>query len=488
MSNKSISYIVLAIAVIFVSIIFFTSSCNEKKINWSETYSEQKGAMKANPFNLDLLRICLKGEDFKTIDIDQSISKTLKSDMKNSTYFFVGDAIRADSSDWKTLAEFVKNGNDAFISSKYVANKFLKYFLKEKKSIIKKEKIEREIPSPPPPSDNEVAVAPEDEEEADIIEENSNDNVPPPSVEEDFYETEEITFNNKLESYRDSVVDLSLISPIKYQYETGVMIYSSKEKYATEWLYFNENLYSKDFFACPIQKIGTVDNLANCMCISYGAGKIFLHSNPVAFANVELTRISAKDYTVKLLSLLKKGDIYWDKSNRTSVSSAEMNDMEYHNYNTDDSDKKPKKTPLQYILSNEQLSWAWYSLVAMGCIFLLFSTKRRQRIIPVLAKNTNTSLAFIQTIGRIYFNRQDQNALSRLQYKQWQWFVRNRYGLVTNNINVEFEKRLSQKSGVPLTEIIFLTESGKYIETFLTGESNMTEFYKTLSAFYNKCK
>lgn len=124
----------------------------------------------------------------------------------------------------------------------------------------------------------------------------------------------------------------------------------------------------------------------------------------------------------------------------------------------------------------------------MGLLFLIFSAKRRQRIVPVLAEKSNTSLAFIQSIGRLYFNKQEHTSLSRLQFKQWQWFIRQRYGLKTNSLDADFAKRLALSSGLKQDVIQHIIEAGYYVDSYEVGESNLFQFHKELESFYKQCK
>jgi hypothetical protein len=182
---------------------------------------------------------------------------------------------------------------------------------------------------------------------------------------------------------------------------------------------------------------------------------------------------------------MRKGDIYWDSNNRTTKSIA----MQIDNGGMSKKESKPEKSPLQYILSNEPLAWAWRSLLLMGIIFVLFASKRRQRVIPILPKNVNTSLAFIQNIGRLYYNTRNHNAICEMQFKQWQWFVRERYGLVTNNLlDEEFLNRLHQKSSIRIEQLQGLIFTGMNITERFATEKDLILLDKELRHFYNICK
>jgi hypothetical protein len=480
MSNKTIVGLCVALVLGVLTFFVYLYQKSQKKIDWSETYKETPGKKEYRPYDLSLLRDCLNGNDFQTKDVKENIKTTLKGDLKNTSYVFVGEGLRADSSDFYAMASYISNGNDVFISSKYVANQLLKHFLKDD---VLREEIVIQSEEEEAKDDEEDVEAIVDEQA--VVKENDNEIVAEiPDV--DSYTKRSI----ELDVFEDSLVNVSLLSPENYTFKTGYFSYFNITKGTTSWYFFDEKVFDTNKFKQKVSKIGDINKRTNCICINYGNGNLFLHCTPILFTNIELMQPTTKDYTIKLLSLLKKGDIFWDNHNRVTRSEAKEIDEQTSSNSGGGGGRRSKqeKTPLQYILSNPSLAWAWYSLLAMGVLFLIFTSKRRQRIVPVLAQNTNTSLAFIQTIGRMYFNKQDHTSLARLQFKQWQWFIRERYQLNTNKLDEDFEKRVFQKSGIKQNDIHRLLESGKYVDGFGIIENDLIDFHKELEFFYKNCK
>ena len=463
MSNKNIGLIAFVLAFGIFAYFIYAYQQSQKKIDWSETYKENSEKKQYRPYDLTLLHDCLNGSDFQTKEVKDKLKNVLKDDLKNTNYIFIGEGLRADSSDYQAMATYINNGNDVFISSKYVAKKLLKHFLKAE-VIAKKESIDYE---------EEETSAEDGSDTTTVLDEVIVDDTQTPTFE--------------LGTFEDTLVNITLFNPENYNFSTGYYHYFNNSKSTVNWYYFDNATYLSNNFNFKVTKIGEINKKTNCICINYGAGNLFLHTSPILFTNIELSQTPSKDYAMKLFSLLKKGDIYWDSNNRISVNQAEYLDNSDENEGKGTMSKRDK-TPLQYILSNPSLAWAWYSLLAMAAIFLIFTSKRRQRIVPVLSQNTNTSLAFIQTIGRMYFNKQDHTSLSRSQFKQWQWFVRERYALNTNKLDEDFEQKVVQKSGVKQNDVHRLLEAGKYIDEFNIIESNLIEFHKELNLFYKSCK
>lgn len=460
MSNKTTIGISVGLLLGVMALFFYLQKNRKPALTWSETYEEKKEDRSKNPYDVSVLRECLSGNDFKTIDLDKKISEALPKNAQNTNYVFVGEAIKGDSADWQALLDYAKSGNTVFWASKYFPKKFLKLIIEKKEPI-------------------EDVVSPEEiisnQEDTLSNQENADSN----NVIEDATANQYVS-QALIATYYDSIVNVQLFLPDSFHYTSGYFNYFGQTKNESDWRYFNYLDYHD--FAFPIHKIGNIDSLNNCFSIDCEKGRIIFHSNPILFTNVELLEKDAKTYSASLFSLLKKGDIYWDNHNRIKESEAKFADVS----ETQGSDNQ--RTPLQYVLSNTSLSWAWYSLLGMGLLFLIFSTKRRQRIVPVLAENTNTSLAFIQSIGRLYFNKQEHTSLCRTQYKQWQWFVRQRYGLKTNSLDAEFTKKLALSSGLKQDIIQHIIDAGLYIDSYSVGETNLIQFHKELESFYQKCK
>ncbi len=105
---------------------------------------------------------------------------------------------------------------------------------------------------------------------------------------------------------------------------------------------------------------------------------------------------------------------------------------------------------------NTENDWSWllhfpplfYAFLLLALLFLfytLFEGRRRQRDIPVLPVNTNSSLEFTETVGRLYYNKKDNKNLSDKMILHYLETIRSKYGFKTNELNEEFVTLLSQK-------------------------------------------
>jgi hypothetical protein len=125
----------------------------------------------------------------------------------------------------------------------------------------------------------------------------------------------------------------------------------------------------------------------------------------------------------------------------------------------------------------------------MALLYLIFRAKRRQRVIPVLEKNANTSLEFIGTIGRLFFINNNHRQLAAQKMRLFLIFVRERYHLPTKELNEQFTKGLAVRSNVPEEHILKILNLNRNIDNsgFLS-EDTLVDFHRLMERFYRQCK
>jgi hypothetical protein len=89
----------------------------------------------------------------------------------------------------------------------------------------------------------------------------------------------------------------------------------------------------------------------------------------------------------------------------------------------------------------------WLLFVYGMLLYVLFNTRRRQRIVPVVKPLKNTTVEFVQTIGNLYFQ---EGSTSNILGKKIIYFldrVRNTFYLETSRLDDDFAIKLQSKSG-----------------------------------------
>lgn len=158
----------------------------------------------------------------------------------------------------------------------------------------------------------------------------------------------------------------------------------------------------------------------------YG-GKLYLFSIPTTFTNINILDKNHIKLAEKTLSVLE---------NYPTV----IIDMY--------SDGTKANSPLRFILSNESLSMAYYVSIFGLIMFFLFAIKRKQRIIPELKMNTNSSIEFISTIAKLTYVVKNNKEIATKKINSFYKFIHNKLNLQLNLNHENFIELLSGKSGI----------------------------------------
>lgn len=233
--------------------------------------------------------------------------------------------------------------------------------------------------------------------------------------------------------------------------------------------------YADSTEEAEIYPLGLIDgNQLNYFRVDYGSGSLYFHLTPMVFTNYHLREEGKLLYANKVFDQMKSGTIYWDN----------FSHLPY-----DDSVSEDSQSPLSFLLSKESLRWAWYILLACALVYLIFYTRRRQRAIPVTQSVANTSLQFVKTIGGMYYQQEAHLQIIRHQYQLFLTFIRTQYAIATNNLDEDFLKKVSLKSGVDEKSIDFILKEAARLEKLNNVTTkDLVEYNQLTETFYGNCK
>jgi hypothetical protein len=213
------------------------------------------------------------------------------------------------------------------------------------------------------------------------------------------------------------------------------------------------------------------NNQVNYLRMPIGKGYIYLHTAPIAFSNYFALKDKNIEYVEKALSYLPANPsaVYWDEYYKIGRGGA--------------------TTPLRVILTKKDLRYAYFIALATILLFVIFQSKRRQRIIPVLDKPINATVDFVETVSRVYFNRKHHHNIATKKVTYLLEHIRNRYGLHTTGLDEDFQARLVQKSGASKELVSDLTSMVRYVRygneisepELMKLNQLITNFYKNSS-------
>lgn len=170
------------------------------------------------------------------------------------------------------------------------------------------------------------------------------------------------------------------------------------------------------------------------LAMEYGKGGLFLNLNPFAFTNLYVLDSLTSDYYCRVLSYLPTDvNIVWDEYKVLGpVATA---------------------SPLQVVLRYPALKHAWFLLLLCGLCYLLFCSKREQRVIPVIKPPKNRMLDFIGAVSLLYYRQRDHY---RIALKQIDFFlseVHKRYKFDLKPEEKGFDVILAERSGLDKQQI-----------------------------------
>ena len=426
---RSKNFFFLAVVVIMVSLLIYLISTNGgQAYTWKENYKERSKGPYGLAVVFKLLKAQAKTESFTLLK--KRIQKVLPTEpSEKSNYVFVGAGQYLDSADVQTLLKFVYNGNDAFISTQVLPFRLMSKLY-------------------------------------------------PKTCKKDRWEN--------MNYYQDRGVEANFLHPDLRQKKAFDFTYRTTSPDSIyDWHFFDRGYFCDDpdgFVA-----LGQINkSKTNFVRIRYGSGHFYLHTNPLFFTNLFMINQSGKAYAEAALGHLSAGPVYWDCTSKVDRAVAEnMND---------DSQGRPRRdfnrpSPLSYVLSQPPLAWAWYTLLGTTLVYFLFRIKRRQRIIPVLPSNKNNSLAFIRTIGRLYFLQNNHRQLVLQKMKLFLQFVRDRYKIQTRELHEDFVYQLSIKSEIKVEKIQKILDSYRAIDfSPEIQERILADFHQQIESFYKNCK
>ena len=207
-------------------------------------------------------------------------------------------------------------------------------------------------------------------------------------------------------------------------------------------------------------------NVANFIRIPVGKGMMYIHSIPTVFSNISMLSDDNAKYVSDVLSYLPKhpSRLVWD---------------EYFS-----SDRSGATTPLRVILLRPALRAGYFTALVALLLFLLFRSKRRQRIIPVVTPPRNTTMEFVDTVGQLYLNKRNHRDIALKLTHQFLEHVREHHRLHTGMLDAEFSARLALRTGMdPQRTKAFIDRLNKLRTGDAVSETDLLTLSRDIDAF-----
>ncbi len=264
---------------------------------------------------------------------------------------------------------------------------------------------------------------------------------------------------NLLGVMKDTKVSIGADSSIKFGY----------------YYYPFEN-YFKDLNTADTKVLGyNDDGKPDYIVHFYGKGKLYLHCEPRAFSNYFLLKDDNYKYLQNCFAFTSDipQHIYWDDFYNKTGSRRKSSDGKSY-------------SSLSEIMKYPPLVFAfWLALILLG-LYILFGSKRIQRIIAHVKPNENTTVTFTETVGRLYLQEKDNKNIADKMITYFNEYIRNTYFLNSSHVDDDFILMLSRKSGVEKDKVETLyrtiadTHKSSVVNDYqlLSLQTQIQQFYK----------
>lgn len=207
--------------------------------------------------------------------------------------------------------------------------------------------------------------------------------------------------------------------------------------------YRHDSLYVGDFTGFDtivdekerIERIDTfaIKKVPAAVSVPYGKGEVIFVSSPLLFTNYGMLEGNTSVYIFRLMSYLADLPVY-----RTEA------------YVKTDAMLVAEQSPFREFIKRPPLRWALYLALLGVALFMIFTARRRQRVIPIMSKPANRSLEFIQLIGTLYYQRKDHVDLVRKKFKLFAEELRKTAGVDISDVNTDDREYLllAEKTGM----------------------------------------
>ena len=252
--------------------------------------------------------------------------------------------------------------------------------------------------------------------------------------------------------------------------DTWLSLVHDSKKYGFYFVPFDNTLTVSD--TAETQVLGyNEDEKMNFIAVNHGQGKFIFHTAPAAFSNYFLLAKNNKEYLEKTFSYFdaETNSVYWDNYYRTRRSTED--DFSIFKF-------FKKHPPLLYVF-----------LILLGglLLFIAFGGKRKQRFVPEKTPNTNSTVSYTETIGRLYLQKKDNRNIALKMFTYFLEYVRNHYYLNTQSLNDEFAEALSRKSGVPEARVKHLLQLMDDTDRFDNiSDIRLLELHNHLQEYFKK--
>ena len=206
-----------------------------------------------------------------------------------------------------------------------------------------------------------------------------------------------------------------------------------KKKKEVDHHYFSEITSDSEVIGSVTYENKTYPNYLKIKPKNY-KGYYLYHAEPLYFSNYYLLNEDSYFYAKSVLEPLKGKTIFWYNTSKTYAGSSSM---------------------MRFIMAEPALKAAWITLLILLLFFLIFRSKREQRIIPIYTKEENHTVEFAKTISSLYQENGEVKDIISKKIDYFLYKLRKTFLIDTDNIiNKQFIEIVAQKANLSQEECL----------------------------------
>lgn len=219
--------------------------------------------------------------------------------------------------------------------------------------------------------------------------------------------------------------------------------------------------------------LGRNERQPNFIRMDIGEGSVFIHSAPLVFSNYFILHKNNISYFEQTLSVIPQ-----------DVEKIVWNDY-YLNKKINNNNRNKSPNWLGVLFKIPAFKAGFFAILLLLLLWVLLSTRRKQRMIPEYSKPRNESLDFVKTMGRLYYERRDHQNLAKKMGIYFLEHVRSNYKLPTHTLDEQFIEVLHFKSGYSRDDLNDIVSFVQYLQdNGSVNEQQLIHFHNQLESFY----
>lgn len=183
-----------------------------------------------------------------------------------------------------------------------------------------------------------------------------------------------------------------------------------------------------------------VDSYHAVLEFPMGKGSIYLVSASLLFTNYGILDDECRDFVMRVLTQVADRPVVRTTAYLPST------------------EKEEEPSPLRYFLTQKPLRWAIYLTLLTLIIFMAFTARRRQRIIPLVEEPQNRNREFVGLIATLYEQRRDYRDLVLKKFTYFAEELRREQHIDISDPSEDAQNlsRLAKNTGLETDEIAAL--------------------------------